>query len=305
MPNNRREFLRLSALLASGLVLPFYSCDSSSGGNDQQAAVDTTSTTANANTGTALQTFGIQLWTVKEDMAKDPRGTLQKLASYGYKQIESFEGDMGMFWGMSNTEFKKVMDDLGLTLVASHCNVTQDLDKKAQQAAEIDVKYLIRAYEGPQNSLDEWKKVAERYNQYGQTCQKHGIKFAYHNHDYTFKEVEGVVPQNLLVEQTDKDLVDFELDMYWVAAGGGNIEELLRNHSGRYKLGHVKDRMKGATDGDASTMIGEGTINYAPVLRTAQDNGMEYFFVEQERFDNTTPLESSQKNAEALKNLRF
>ncbi|WP_224998434.1 sugar phosphate isomerase/epimerase [Cesiribacter sp. SM1] len=305
MSNNRREFLRLSAsLLASGLVLPFISCDSSTN-NNQQAAADTTGTAGTtANNGAQID-FGIQLWTVKQDMAQDPKGTLQKLASYGYKQIESFEGDKGIFWGMTNKEFSDYLQSLGMTIISTHANVKENLEMKAQQAAEIGMKYVIDPYEGPQQSLDDFKRMAERFNEYGQICQKHGVKFAYHNHDYTFKEIEGVVPQTLLLEQTDPALVDFELDMYWVAAGGGNIEDSLKKHSGRYKLGHVKDRMKGATEGDASTVIGEGSIDYQPILKVAKNNGMEYFFVEQERFDNDSPMESSRKNAEAMKNFRI
>lgn len=307
MPTNRREFLRLSALLASGLALPFYACDS---GSSRQTAVagDTTSTAnTTSQAGKPLERFGIQLWTVKEDMAKDPRATLKQLASYGYKQIESFEGQQGIFWGMSNKEFKTFVEDLDMQLVASHANVKENFEAKAAQAAEIGMQYLIDPYEGPQKSLDDFKRMAERFNQYGEICQKNGLRFAYHNHDYTFQEIEGTLPQNLLLEQTDKELVDFELDMYWLVAAGGNLEEHLKAYAGRYKLGHVKDRRKeaAAEDKDASTMLGTGSIDYANVLKTARDNGMEYFFVEQERFDNTTPLESSKQNAAYLKSLQI
>lgn len=305
MPNNRREFLRLSALLASGLVLPFYSCDS--GSNRQAQQTGDTTATVGTKSGKALEQFGIQLWTVKEDMAKDPRETLRQLASYGYKQIESFEGQQGIFWGMSNKEFKTFVEDLGMQLVASHTNVKENFEAKVAQAAEIGMKFMIDPYEGPQKSLDDFKRMAERFNQYGEICKKNGLRFAYHNHDYTFQEIEGTIPQNLLLEQTDKDLVDFELDMYWVAAAGGNIEQQLKEHSGRYRLGHVKDRRKGAAseDKEASTLLGTGSIDYASVLKTARENGMEYFIVEQERFDNTTPLESSKQNAAYMKSLQL
>ncbi len=310
MPNNRREFLRLSALFASGLMLPIYGCDSGTGRQAQQAG-DTTATaktTTNTGTGTAIEQFGIQLWTVKEDMKKDPKETLRQLASYGYKQIESFEGDMGIFWGMSNKEFKQFVDDLGMRIVSTHANVKENLEAKAAQAAEIGMQYVIDPYEGAQKSLDDFKRMAERFNQYGEICKKNGLRFAYHNHDYTFQELEGVIPQDLLLEQTDKDLVDFELDMYWLVAGGGagGIEEHLQKHSGRYKLGHVKDRIKDAAadNKEASTILGTGSIDYARVLKTAKANGMEYFIVEQERFDNTTPMESSKQNAAYMQGLR-
>lgn len=313
MPNNRREFLRLSAVLASGLVLPFYSC--SSGSNTEQQTADTLAgndATVGNNTaaGSAIDQWGIQLWTVKDQMAKDPKGTLKQLSSYGYKQIESFDGQSGIFWGMSNKEFNDYVKSLGMTLVSTHtqANDVKVFEENVAKCAEVGMKWVIDPHEGPQKSLDDFKRMAERFNQYGEICRKHGIRFAYHNHDYTFPEIDGVVPQNLLLEQTDKNLVDFELDMYWIAAAGGiDAEQHLKQHSGRYKLGHVKDRMKDVSAGekDASTELGKGSIDYASLLRTAKDNGMEYFIVEQERFDAGDPLESSKLNATYMKELRI
>jgi hypothetical protein len=90
-----------------------------------------------------LKNFGIQLWSVRDDLAKDPKGVLKQLSSYGYKQIESFEGGKGMFWGMSNTEFKAEMDNLGMKIISSHCDISKDFEKKAADAAAIGMKYLI------------------------------------------------------------------------------------------------------------------------------------------------------------------
>lgn len=307
MSKDRREFLRLSALLASGIMLPFYSCNSGDSREQQASDTTATSTSGTADAGEVIDTFGIQLWSVKEDMLKDPKGTLKQLASHGYKQIESFEGQKGIFWGMSNKEFKDYVESLGMTLVSTHANVKENLEKKAAQGAEVGMKYLIDPYEGAQASLDDYKRMAERFNQYGKVCQENGLRFAYHNHEYTFKEVDSVVPQLILLEQTDPELVDFELDMYWIVAAGLDAEQHLKQHSGRYKLGHVKDRKKGVGVDvrEASTELGKGSINYASVLRTAKDNGMEYFIVEQELFENgNNPIESSKQNAEYMKNLK-
>lgn len=305
MSKDRREFLRLSALLASGLMLPFYSCNS--GAERQEQAADTTATAANSTTtaGEVIDRFGIQLWTVKEQMLQDPKETLRQLASYGYTQIEGFEGEKGLFWGMSNREFNSFIEELGMRLVASHAGVKENFEAKAAQAGEIGMQYLIDPYEGPQESLDDYKRMAERFNQLGQICKNNGLRFAYHNHDYTFQEVEGVIPQTILVEQTDPELVDFEMDIYWVVAAGADPQRFLREYPNRYRLGHVKDRMKDvpATETNASTVLGTGMIDYASILKTARQNGMEYFIVEQERFDNTTPLESSKRNAAYMRTL--
>lgn len=292
--------MKLSALAATGLALPsLYSC----GSGEKTAGTAASNAAANGT----LDRFGIQLYSVKEEMAKNPKEVLKQLASYGYKQVESFEGEQGMYFGMSHTEFKDYVDSLGMTVLSSHSNVKENLDLKAEQAAAIGMKYLISPYEGAQETLDDYKRMAERFNQHGETCKKHGIRFAYHNHGYTFDTVEGEIPQKLLVEQTDPSLVDFELDIYWAVTAGADPEEYFRQYPNRFRLGHVKDRMQGAEAGEhnASTILGTGTIDYASILRTAKENGMEYFIVEQERFDKAPPLESVKRGAEYLKDLQF
>lgn len=296
---DRRTFIKISALLASGLVLPLGSCGTA---RNQQEEGSVNKNGAGKGT---LSDFGIQLWTVKEAMQENPKEVLRQLASYGYTQIESFEGEKGIFWGMKNTEFRNFVEDLGMKVVASHANVKENLEAKAAQAAEIGMQYLIDPYEGPQESLDDFKRMAERFNRYGEVCKKHGIRFAYHNHDYTFPEVEGTIPQKLLLEQTDKDLVDYEMDIYWVVTAGADPEAYLRNYPGRFKLGHVKDRIKNASDPFASTELGNGAIKFADILKTARANGMEYFIAEQERFDGSAPLESSRENAQFMKKLQI
>jgi hypothetical protein len=97
----------------------------------------------NESENAKLDKFGIQLWTVKNALGKDPQGVLKQLSEDGYKQIESFEGSKGIFWGMSNTDFKKYMDDLGMTIISSHCNINKDFEKKAGDAAAIGMKYLL------------------------------------------------------------------------------------------------------------------------------------------------------------------
>src|SRR5678810_509265 len=167
-----------------------------------------------------LKNFGIQLWSVRDDLAKNPKEVLKQLASYGYTQIESFEGKSGMFWGMTNTEFKTYMDQLGMKIISSHCDINKDFERKAAEAAEIGMKYLLCPHLGAQKKIDDFKKFAETFNQKGEICKKNGIRFGYHNHDYGFVQLEGQYPQDVLMQNTDKNLVDFEMDIYWVVTPG-------------------------------------------------------------------------------------
>ena len=252
-----------------------------------------------------LKNFGIQLWRVRDDLAKDPKEVLQQLASYGYKQIESFEGGKGIFWGMTNTEFKAEMDNLGMKIISSHCDISKDFEKKAADAAAIGMKYLICPYKGPQKDLDAFKKFADEFNQKGEICKKNGIRFAYHNHDYSFVNMNGEMGQDVMMKNTDPNLVDFELDMYWVVAAGQDIETWLKKYPKRFRLCHVKDRKKGAplTDKDESVVVGTGSINYPKILKTAKKYGMEYYIVEQEKWEGTTPMQAAQADAVYMKTL--
>jgi len=252
-----------------------------------------------------LKNFGIQLWSVRDDLAKDPKEVLKQLASYGYTQIESFEGKGGMFWGMTNSEFKTYMDQLGMKIISSHCDINKDFEKKAAEAAAIGMKYLICPYKGPQKDLDAFKKFAEEFNQKGEICKKNGIRFAYHNHDYSFANMNGEMGQDIMMKNTDPKLVDFELDMYWVVAAGQDIEAWLKKYPTRFRLCHVKDRKKGAplTDKDESVVVGTGSINYPKILKTAKKYGMEYYIVEQEKWEGTTPMQAAQADAVYMKTL--
>ena len=247
-----------------------------------------------------LKNYGLQLWSVKNALAKDPKDVLKQIASFGYTQIESFEGGKGIFWGMTPADFKKYMDDLGMKIISSHCNIDKDFEKKAADAASIGMKYLICPYKGPRKSIDDFKKIAEDFNVKGDICKKNGIRFAYHNHDYSFVTVDGQVPQDVMLANTNSDTVDFEMDIYWVVTAGVDPVAYAEKYKNRFRLCHVKDRIKNTTEKDASCTLGEGSIDYPPMLKKLKANGVEYFIVEQERYDNTTELDSAKADAKYM-----
>ena len=257
--------------------------------------------------GSKLKNFGLQLWTVKEDMGKDAKDTLKQVSSFGYTQIESFEGAKGMFWGMSPADFKKYMDDLGMKIISSHCNIDKDFEKKAADAASIGMKYLICPWKGPQKSIDAFKKIAEDFNTKGEICKKNGIRFAYHNHGYSFAALEGQMPQDVMMDNTNADTVDYEMDIYWVVTGGADPIKYLEKYKNRFRLCHVKDRAKNADpkNQDASCIAGEGSIDFPKILEVAKKKGMEYYIIEQEKFTDSTPLKSAQADAKYMQMVKL
>lgn len=287
MNKNRRKFLKLTGSVTAGIAL------------SGMPGLSLLSCTEKAKD----KVFGIQLYTLRDEMPKDPKGVLKQLADFGYKQIESYEGPQGIFWGMSHSDYKKYLDDLGLTALSAHTDINKDFEQKAEQASAIGMKYLLSPWLGPQPTIDDYKKAADEFNKRGEICKKHGIRFAYHNHDYTFVPIDGVFPQDVLMQNTDPSLVDYQLDMYWIVTAKQDPEAWLRKYKDRFRLCHVKDRLKDTDEKGASCDLGKGMIDYPKILKTAKENGMTYFVVEQERYDNSTPIKSSQANAEYMKKL--
>lgn len=287
MDYNRRQFLKATATLSAVTAI--------SGITDMLNASPFVPPRGD------IKKFGIQLYTLRDILPSDPKGILKQLASFGYKQIESYEHDkLGMFWGMGSRDFKKYMDDLGMKIVSSHCNYTENLERKADEAAAIGMKYLICPWVGPQKTLDAFKKFAETFNKCGEICKQRGLRFAYHNHDYTFKKVQGEFPQDVLMQNTESALVDFELDMYWVVTAEQNPVDWFKKYPGRFRLGHVKDRK-----GNKTATLGTGIINYPSILKEAEKAGMKYFLVEQEDYDGTTPIGAAKLDGEYMKKLKF
>lgn len=286
MKHNRRTFIKEFGIAAAGLCfLP--SCRSILPSNPDTVGI---------------KKIGLQLYTLRDDMPKDPKGILAQVAQAGYHQIESYEGSSGIWWGMGPKGFRQYLSDLGMEAVSAHCDIGKDFERKAEEAAEVGLKYLVCPWLGKQPNLDFYRKAAEDFNQKGEICRKYGIRFAYHNHAYSFEKVGGTYPQDLMMKETDPALVDFEMDMYWVHAAHENINHWLEKYKGRFKLCHIKDYSKnpGKDDGLNSVDVGKGVINWKDALTTAVNTGMKYFIVEQEAYPGTTPLEAIRANAKYM-----
>lgn len=245
--------------------------------------------------------FGLQLYTLRDVIADDPEATLRQVAEFGYNQIESYEGPMGMWWNMGNKGFKELMDELGMTAISTHSNVFEEFERKANEAAEIGLKFIISPWIGPQESLDEFRRIADQFNEMGEIANDIGIRFAYHNHAYSFERQEGEFPQDVLMENTDPDLVEYQMDIYWVVAAGHDPAEWMQKYPGRFTTGHVKDLAPG--DEPESTVLGTGSIDFSQLLPVAAEHGMENFIVEQEAYTGTSPMDAIRDNAEFMGNL--
>ena len=261
--------------------------------------------------------IGLQLYTVREAMAKDPAGTLARLAKMGYNSVEgaTYTGSQ-QFYGLAPKAFAALLKQNGLIMPSSHYRLGEEptngaptlgtmlhgWDRAVDDAAAAGVKYMVCAYLSPaeRGGLDHYKYVADQLNKAGERCKKAGLQLCYHNHDFEFEAQNGQLPYNLLLA-TDPKLVQMELDLYWATKAGQDPLALFKQHPGRFPLWHVKDMDR--TSQRAFTEVGNGSIDFKRIFAQARLAGLKYFFIEQDQTPRS-PFDSvSQSIAYVKKNL--
>jgi sugar phosphate isomerase/epimerase len=265
----RRSFIKTSAVLSAGLLAA-----------PRLFAYD-------------KKYIGLQLYTVRDAMAKDPAATLAKVAKVGYNSVEgaTYTGSE-LFYGMSGMDFSKLLKDNGLVMYSSHYRlgedggdkgtILNDWNKAVDDAAGLGIKYMICAWLSPKErgTLDHYKQVGADLDKAGEVCKKAGIQLCYHNHDFEFIQENGKYPYETLLAVTDKELVKMEMDMYWVTKAKQDPIALINEHPGRFPLWHLKD-MDNKPD-QMFTEVGNGIIDFKNIFKHAGKAGLKYFFVEQD-----------------------
>ena len=258
--------------------------------------------------------IGLQLYTVRDAMAKDPSGTLAKVAQIGYTSVEAatYTGTE-KFYGMTPSAFKNVLKQNGLIIPSSHYRLGEektkgeivngtllhDWDKAVDDAAEVGIKYMVCAYlsNDERGKLDHYKYVADQLNIAGEKCKKSGIQLCYHNHDFEFEKQDDKYPYDILMG-TDKNFVKMELDLYWIKKAAQDPIAFFIKHPGRFPLWHVKDMDN--TPAKDFTEVGNGIINFKEIFKYKNKAGMKYFFVEQDKCPGS-PFESIAQSINYIK----
>ncbi|TPG41596.1 sugar phosphate isomerase/epimerase family protein [Flavobacterium pectinovorum] len=245
--------------------------------------------------------IGLQLYTLRDELPKDVKTTLEKVAAAGFTTVETYGFSIkDQFWGLSPIELKKILDQNGLKAVSGHYNLgsfladgnTTELLAAIEAAKILNSEYLTVPWidEPLRKNIADYKIIANRLNQAGKACVNAGLKLAYHNHDFEFQKHDGITGYEILLKETDKDLVHFELDLYWVVRSGNDPLKLFAENPGRFKMWHVKDMDK--KNAALNTEIGSGSVDFKTIFKEAKLSGMKHFFVEQENNYNPNPLES-------------
>jgi sugar phosphate isomerase/epimerase len=262
---------------------------------------------------------GIQLYSVRADMLKDPLGTLQQLAAMGYKHVEHANYINRKFYGYSATEFKKILDTLGLKMPSGHTVMGPqhwDDTKKdfidawkytIEDAATLGQQFVISpSLEGKyKTSYEELKNFMDVFNKSGELCKKWGMKFGYHNHDFEFSQkLNGQVMYDIILKNTDPELVIQQLDMGNLYNGGAKAADVINQYPGRFLSLHVKDEITSSSKEEKyeSAILGTGIVNIKMLIDQARNKTKNVnYIIEQEHYQNKTPLECAKENIEIMK----
>ena len=298
MYKTRRDFLKTSSLALGGtLLLP----------HDLFAA------------SKRKEILGIQLYSVMDDMKKDPAGTLKLLSAMGYRYVEHANYIDRKFYGYTASEFKKRLDGLGMKMLSGHTVFNKnhwDAIKKeftdtwkytVEDAATAGQQFVISTWldESYRKNADDLKRYMQVFNQCGELCKKSGMKFGYHNHDFEFNQhLGGMRVYDIILQYTDPALVAQQLDTGNLYNGGATAMETVKKYPGRFELMHVKDEIKSENGNEKfeSTVLGKGIVNVKEVIDFGRKSGgTTHFIIEQEAYQGKSPLDCAREDFSVMK----
>lgn len=262
---------------------------------------------------------GIQLYSVRDEMKKDPLGTLKQIASIGYKHVEHANYVNRKFYGYAPAEFKKILNDLGLKMPSGHTvlgpkhwdsaknDFTDEWKYTVEDAAVLEQRYVISPSldQTWRNTKDNLKKYMDVFNKSGELCKKSGMKFGYHNHDFEFSQkLDNETVYDIILKNTDPSTVMQQLDIGNLYNGGAKAIEIVKQYPGRFESLHVKDEIKSEQKGEEfeSTILGNGIVNVKEVIDACRASGGTFhYIVEQESYQGKTPLECVKEDLAKMK----
>jgi len=270
-------------------------------------------------------TLGIQLYSVRDDVTKDPAGTLQKLAEMGYKYVEHAGYKNGKFYGFSIQDFKKILSDNGLIMESGHNflganqwnksthDFTDEWKKTIEDSKAVGMKYLISpgVDESLCSNMNDFRHYMDMFNKTGALCKKNGLHFAFHNENYEFNHsLDGTLLYDLLLQSSDKNLVWQQIDIGNMYEPGGRAMDYLKKYPGRFFSMHVKDEMKKEPPPQKgnqyeSCLLGKGVIAVKQIVEYARKSGINYFIIEQEDYPDLNPMEAAAYDLKVMQGWGF
>jgi sugar phosphate isomerase/epimerase len=252
------------------------------------------------------KTIGLQLYTLRDTIGKNPKPVLEKVGSFGYKELEAYSYRDGQIFGMAYSEFGKYVKSLGMKVVSGHYGLDQiegDTWKKAVDDAKgIGMEFMVVPYiqEPDRKTIDQYKAIIEKLNKAGEVAKNGGIRMGYHNHDFEFETVDGQIPFDLMMKDLDPKYIGMEMDIFWVVNAGHDPVKYFEKYPGRFEQWHVKDMDK--SDKNKNANVGSGSIDFKALFAKAKLSGLKHFYVEQETYPGE-PIDSVEASAKYLKTI--
>lgn len=259
--------------------------------------------------------IGLQLYTLRDVINKDPKGILKQVADLGYQELEAYGYDDGMLFGMTAKEFSNYAKSLGLRVTSGHYrfgrsekaktvkgSILNQWERAVADAKEVGQEYMVVAYleQDERKTLDDYKFVCEKLNSGAEVCRSYGVTLNYHNHDFEFAKIENLVPYDLMLAELEPKLVSIEMDLYWVSLAGYKPVDYFKKYPGRFVQWHVKDMDK--TDPKRNADIGTGSIDFKEIFTYAPLAGLKHYYMEQETYPKSS-MESIKASIGYLKDL--
>lgn len=284
--NTRRDFLKMAGIAAAGVAIA-PSCAFAA----------------------PAKTVGLQLYSLRAELPKDVKATIANVAKAGYKEVETYGySAKDGYWGLDPKAFKALLTENGLTAPSGHYGMDkfitdgnqEELKSYIAAANTIGSTYITVPYlgDGLRKTESDWKAVADKLNEAAVLCKAAGLKLAYHNHNFEFVKIGETTGYDLLLKGTDPNLVQFEMDLYWVVRSGNDPVKLFTANPGRFPMWHVKDMDK--VDNTINTEVGTGTIDFKTLYKSAKLAGLQHLIVEQENF-SMDPYKSIKQSADYVK----
>ena len=258
-----------------------------------------------------LDAIGVQLYTVRSILDTKPAATLQAVDQIGYREVEATWASIDAIWAdLKKTRLKPVSIHLDSALFTPE-NAGK-LSGAISRCKELGFQYAVYPYLPPnqRGGLDAIKALADTLNHAGDECRKAGLQFCYHNHAFEFEPIGATTGMETLLNRTDKALVAWEMDIFWVSVGGQDVVSLLRQHAGRVPLMHLKNKAEGTPvqynetlPGTAFKEVGNGVLDIPAILRAASAAGVQHYFVEQDQTPGD-PIESLRQSYDYLHQLK-
>lgn len=242
--------------------------------------------------------IAIQLWSLREILKDDLQGVLAQISRLGFTGIEPYGFD-GKFYGVEAKEFRKICSDLNLEIYSTHTGITaENANFYSEKAVEAGMQYLVLpSFVGrPNNTVADFQKLAEEMNRIGETCNRHKLRFGYHNHDFEFRMIDDMLLYDILLKETDPALVFFQPDTYFFAKAGYKLPDFVKRYPGRFLTWHIKDL---SNDGD-SCIIGNGKVDFRKILKSAEKSGLELLIYEQEHCSEGSPIHCAEQSLQYI-----